>query len=37
MGLSLDHPISRIVTASRAHRYAMGVSEMQRETIMRSL
>ena len=37
LGFSNEHPISKIVAAARAHRYAMGVSEMQLETIMRSL
>jgi len=37
MGLSNEHPISKMVAAARAHRFAMGVSEMQLETIMRSL
>ena len=37
MGYSNEHPISKIVAAARGHRYAMGVSEMQLETIMRSL
>jgi acyl-CoA dehydrogenase len=37
MGLSNEHPISRMVAAARAHRYAMGVSEMQRQTIIRNL
>jgi acyl-CoA dehydrogenase len=37
MGLSNQHPISKMVAAARAHRYAMGVSEMQRQTIIRSL
>ena len=37
MGLSNEHPISKMVAAARAHRYAMGVSEMQRQTIIRSL
>ena len=37
MGISLEHPISRMLAAARAHRFAMGVSEMQRQTIVRSL
>ena len=37
MGFSNEHPISKMVAAARGHRYAMGVSEMQLETIMRSL
>jgi len=37
MGFSNEHPISKIVAAARGHRYAMGVSEMQLETIMRGL
>jgi acyl-CoA dehydrogenase len=37
MGFSNEHPISKIVAAARGHRYAMGVSEMQLETIMRTL
>lgn len=37
MGYSNEHPISKIVAAARGHRYAMGVSEMQLETIMRTL
>ncbi|MFA5632018.1 MAG: acyl-CoA dehydrogenase family protein [Porticoccaceae bacterium] len=37
MGYSNEHPISKIVAAARGHRYAMGVSEMQLETIMRGL
>jgi alkylation response protein AidB-like acyl-CoA dehydrogenase len=37
MGFSNAHPISKMVAAARAHRYAMGVSEMQRQAIVRSL
>lgn len=37
MGYSNEHPISKIVAAARGHRYAMGVSEMQLETVMRGL
>ncbi len=37
MGFSNEHPISKMVSAARGHRYAMGVSEMQLETVMRSL
>ena len=37
MGVSNEHPISKMVAAARSHRYAMGVSEMQLETIMRAL
>jgi acyl-CoA dehydrogenase len=37
MGFSNEHPISKMVAAARGHRYAMGVSEMQLENIMRSL
>ena len=37
MGYSNEHPISKIVAAARGHRYAMGVSEMQLDTIMRAL
>ena len=37
MGYSNEHPISKIVAAARGHRYAMGVSEMQLEAVMRSL
>lgn len=37
MGISNEYPISKMVAAARAHRYAMGVSEMQLETIMRAL
>jgi len=37
MGYSNEHPISKMVAAARGHRYAMGVSEMQLDTIMRSL
>lgn len=37
MGLSNEHPISKMVAAARAHRFAMGVSEMQLETIMRAM
>jgi alkylation response protein AidB-like acyl-CoA dehydrogenase len=37
MGFSNEHPISKIVAAARGHRYAMGVSEIQLEAVMRSL
>lgn len=37
LGYSNEHPISKIVAAARGHRYAMGVSEMQLETVMRTL
>jgi acyl-CoA dehydrogenase len=37
MGMSAAHPISAMVAAARAHRFAMGVSEMQLETVMRAL
>jgi len=34
---SNEHPISKIVAAARGYRYAMGVSEMQLETVIRTL
>jgi acyl-CoA dehydrogenase len=37
MGFSNEHPISKMVAAARGHCYAMGVSEMQLDTVMRSL
>jgi acyl-CoA dehydrogenase len=37
MGFSNEHPISKMVAAARSHRFAMGVSEMQLETVMRAL
>ena len=37
MGFSNEHPISKMVAAARGHRFAMGVSEMQLDTIMRHL
>ena len=37
MGYSNEHPISKMVAAARGHCYAMGVSEMQLDTVMRSL
>ena len=37
MGISQEHPISKMLAAARGHRFAMGVSEMQRQTIIRSL
>jgi acyl-CoA dehydrogenase len=37
MGFSNEHPMSKMVAAARGHRYAMGVSEMQLDTIMRML
>jgi acyl-CoA dehydrogenase len=37
MGFSNEHPISKLVAAARGHRYAMGVSEMQLDTVIRTL
>jgi len=37
MGFSNEHPISKMVAAARGHRFAMGVSEMQLDTIARQL
>jgi alkylation response protein AidB-like acyl-CoA dehydrogenase len=37
MGLSDEHPISRMYTAARTHRILMGTSEMQRMTILKAL
>jgi alkylation response protein AidB-like acyl-CoA dehydrogenase len=37
MGFSNEHPISKMAAAARGHCYAMGVSEMQLDTVMWSL
>jgi acyl-CoA dehydrogenase len=37
MGLSHEHPISGMFTGARSHRIMMGTSEMQRQTILRTL